>query len=213
MAPSKEPKYLEYITDIKQSGVHLLEVINEILDISKVESGTVALNQNMVEFGDIIETCHRLVTPRAQDKNLLLAIETVGEIPVIRGDRRRIIQLLLNLLSNAVKFTGDGGRIVSRIRQAENGDLELSVSDTGVGIASENLEKAMKPFFQVGGTLSRPHEGTGLGLTLCKMFAELHGGSLVIVSEIGKGTVVTASFPAELAQDKDNVLLSQAADG
>jgi signal transduction histidine kinase len=211
--PVREPKYLEYVSDIKQSGVHLLEVINDILDISKIESGTVVLDRNIVAFGDVIETCHRLVAPRAQDKKLLLAIEIIDEIPVILGDRRRIIQLLLNLLSNAINFTADGGRIVTRIVRVETGDVELSVSDTGVGISAENLKKAVEPFFQVDGTLARPHEGTGLGLTLCKLFAELHGGSLTIDSELGKGTTVSARFPADLVQDKKTVQLSRAAGG
>ena len=211
--PIREPKYLEYISDIKHSGVHLLDVINDILDISKVESGTVVLDQDLVELGEVIKTCHRLVTPRVQNKNLLLATKIVDDIPIILGDRRRITQLVLNLLSNVIKFTAGDGRIVTRVRCADTGDVELSVCDSGIGIRAKNLAKAVEPFFQVDGTLARPHEGTGLGLTLCKMFAELHGGDLNIESEFGRGTTVTARFPANIVQDGKNAVAAQLADG
>ena len=211
--PISEPKYVEYISDIKRSGVHLLDVINDILDISKVESGTVVLDQDLVEIGEIIQTCHRLVTPRVQEKSLLLATEITEGVPVFLGDRRRITQLLLNLLSNAIKFTADGGHIVTCVTCGDAGEVELSVRDSGIGIRAENLARAVEPFFQVDGTLARPHEGTGLGLTLCKMFAELHGGSLEIASEFGAGTTVTARFPANIVQDVKTIAERQVAEG
>ncbi|MBR46190.1 MAG: hypothetical protein CMM31_06880 [Rhodospirillaceae bacterium] len=198
--PIKEPKYLEYVTDIKQSGMHLLEVINDILDFSKVESGTFVLDRNPVDLREVVDSSLRIVMPRAEEKNLTLDVETSLETPVILGDRRRIVQLSLNLLSNAIKFTPEGGRIVTRTRRNQIGDIELSVSDTGIGILQINPEKIVDPFFQVDGTLARRHEGTGLGLTLCKMFVELHGGSLKECSELGRGTGAIARFPAELAQ-------------
>ena len=202
-------KYLEYIADIRQSSIHLLDVINDILDISKVESGTVVLEQASVDLGEIIETCHRLVMPRAEAKNLDLTIEIADTIPAIRGDRRRIIQLLLNLLANAIKFTEDGGNIVSRVVHMPSGEVAMSVCDSGIGISAENIENAVEPFFQVDSSLARPHEGTGLGLTLSKMFAELHGGRLEITSEIGLGTTVTVRFPANLVLCEESEPFSQ----
>jgi signal transduction histidine kinase len=207
--PVRVPKYLEYIADIRQSGVHLLDVINDILDISKVESGTVVLEQASVDLGQIIETCHRLVMLRAEAKSLDLTIEIADTIPAIRGDRRRIIQLLLNLLANAIKFTEDGGNIVSWVVHMPSGEVAISVCDSGIGISAENIENAVEPFFQVDSSLARPHEGTGLGLTLSKMFAELHGGRLEITSEIGLGTTVTVRFPANLVLCEESEPFSQ----
>ncbi|MDP6426774.1 MAG: ATP-binding protein [Rhodospirillales bacterium] len=211
--PVTVPKYLEYITDIKQSGVHLLEVINDMLDISKVESGTFILDRKPVDLSEVVETSLRLVAPRAEQKNLHLSVKTVEDMPVMLGDRRRIVQLVLNLLSNAIKFTPDGGSIETRIERTEAGDVKLSVSDTGIGVEAKHLNNIVDPFFQADGTLARRHEGTGLGLTLCKMFVELHGGSLNVASEYGEGTVITARFPAEIMQDAKDAKLPSAADG
>jgi signal transduction histidine kinase len=211
--PVTVPKYLEYITDIKQSGVHLLEVINDMLDISKIESGTVTLDRKPVDLSEVVETSLRLVAPRAEQKNLHLSVKTVEDMPVMLGDRRRIVQLVLNLLSNAIKFTPDGGSIETRIERTEAGDVELSVSDTGIGVEAKHLNNIVDPFFQADGTLARRHEGTGLGLTLCKMFVELHGGSLNVASELGEGTVITTRFPAEIMQDAKDADLPSAADG
>ncbi len=199
--PIREPKYLEYVIDIKQSGMHLLEVISDILDFSKVESGTFVLDRNPVDLNEVVEASLRLVTPRAEEKNLRLSVNIAPDTPIILGDRRRIVQLVLNLLSNAIKFTLDGGQIETRAERNRVGDVELSVRDSGIGISAAHLEKIVDPFFQVDGTLARRHEGTGLGLTLCRMFAELHGGTLKISSEVGTGTVVTVRFPAELVQE------------
>ena len=211
--PVKVPKYLEYVSDIKQSGEHLLQVINDILDISKVESGTVVLDRDSVELAEVVETSIRLVTPRAEQKHLKLVTETAGDVPAVRVDRRRMVQLMLNLLSNAIKFTPDGGRIRARIARTDAGEVELSVSDTGIGIKARYVDKIAESFFQVDGTLARRHEGTGLGLTLCKMFAELHGGNLIIASKFGEGTTVTARLPAEIAEHAGAAALPSAADG
>ena len=116
--PVTVPKYLEYASDIKQSGEHLLQVINDILDISKVESGTVVLDSVAVDLGEVVETSLRLVAPRAEQKHLKLTAEIAGEVPIVLGDRLRMVQLLLNLLSNAIKFTPDGGRISRRVSHA-----------------------------------------------------------------------------------------------
>jgi PAS domain S-box-containing protein len=200
--PIPEPKYVEYIVDIKQSGLHLLEVINDILDYAKIESGTFSLDRNPVDLNEAVESSLRILTARIDEKNLQLAVDIASDIPVIMGDRRRIVQLALNLLSNAIKFTPEGGRIEVRVARNMVGDIEFSVSDTGIGISQENLTHIADPFFQVDGTLARRHEGTGLGLTLCKMFVEMHGGSLRVHSVVGEGTMVTARFPAELAHEE-----------
>jgi len=129
------------------------------------------------------------------------------------GDRRRIVPLLLNLLSNAIKFTPEDGSINIRIMRTDRGGIEVSVRDTGIGIQAHYVDKIADPFFQVDGTLARRHEGTGLGLTLCKMLVELHGGSLIVASEFGEGTIVTARFPANVVLEEPAAILASAADG
>ena len=197
LGPVGTSRYREYADDIRQSGRHLLEVINDILDIAKVEAGKVELDDDEVEISEIVETCYRLVTPHANEKHLKLARDIEPNVPRVAGDRRRLTQVLLNLLSNAVKFTPAGGGITTAARVLPDGRLTINVTDTGIGIPAADLERILEPFFQSDAALSRRYEGTGLGLALCKAFIKLHGGEIKIESEPKVGSTVSMLLPKE----------------
>jgi len=189
-------RYRGYAGDINQSGRHLLELINDILDISKAEAGKLELQDDLVALEEVVARATAMVVPRAEEAGVRLAA-TLPEAPVrLRGDRRRLLQMLLNLLSNAVKFTPAGGRVTVSARVGEAG-LELLVDDSGIGIAAQDLQRVQEPFIQLGSALTRQREGTGLGLPLAKRLAELHGGRLEIESEPGRGTRVRVLLPAD----------------
>jgi signal transduction histidine kinase len=193
--PIGNDRYRSYIRDIHSSGQHLLGVVNDILDISKIEVGEFELQEDEIDVGDIIESTVRVVHERAARAGLNLTSEVTPSLPQLRGDARRVRQILLNLLSNSVKFTSSGGAVSVQAGRADDGGLTVSVSDTGIGIAPEDMDKAMMPFGQVDGRLNRKYEGTGLGLPLAKSLTELHDGRLTIRSAVGKGTTVTLAFP------------------
>ncbi|QQP91454.1 PAS domain-containing protein [Skermanella sp. TT6] len=184
-----------YTRDIHDSGQHLLQIINNVLDMSKVEAGQYQLFETAVDIGEVARTALSIVGGQARDRGLSLETRMAADLPVVMADERTLRQVLLNLLSNAVKFTHPGGRItLSGGRNAE-GDIEVHVGDTGIGIPPEALDLVMEPFQQANGSFSREYEGTGLGLTISKNFIELHGGRLTIASEVGVGTVVTVLLP------------------
>ena len=188
-------RYRGYAADIFKSGSHLLELINEILDLSKLEAGQVELSEEEIDLAGAIEACLHLVEAQAQKAKIQLSTTLDPEVRVIRADDRRMRQILINLLSNAVKFTPDGGKIrVASFRKG--GGLAIAVSDTGIGIAAEDMSKVMKTFGQVESKISRKHEGTGLGLPLAKHLVELHGGTLTIDSKVDVGTTVTVMLPS-----------------
>jgi signal transduction histidine kinase len=193
--PLGHDKYRSYIRDIHTSGLHLLGVVNDILDISKIEVGEFELQEDQVDIAETIDTTLRIVNERANRAGVTVSAELSGTLPMLRGDARRVRQILLNLLSNSVKFTAAGGRVVVRAAQTPEGGLVVSVADSGIGIAPEDMEKAMTPFGQVDGKLNRKYEGTGLGLPLAKSLTELHGGRFLLTSTVGKGTTVTLEFP------------------
>jgi PAS domain S-box-containing protein len=189
--------YRDYARDIRLSGAHLLEVINDILDLAKVEAGKVELQEQSIDVGKVTEATVRLVRERASGRNIDVSIRLPDNLPRLWGDERKIKQILINLLSNAVKFTPEGGSVtVSADRSTADG-IQIAVSDTGIGIPREALETVLQPFGQVDSALSRKHAGTGLGLPLTKSLVELHGGRLDLESELGKGTTVTVRFPPE----------------
>ncbi len=192
-------KYREYAADIHSSGVHLLEVINDILDIAKIEAGKHELYEQQVDLKQIVAACVRLMQERAGSGGVELQVEANDGTDniVLWADMRACKQMLINLLSNAVKFTEAGGRVTVGRRVGPSGDLLLTVADTGIGIAPENIRKVVEPFFQIDGSLARKYEGTGLGLPLVKAFAEMHAGSVDIESELGAGTIVTIRLPAK----------------
>jgi signal transduction histidine kinase len=194
--PIGNDRYRSYIRDINASGQHLLGVVNDILDISKIEVGEFELQEDEVDIAEIVEMSMRVVDERASRAGVILKSEIAPSLPSLRGDARRVRQILLNLLSNSVKFTASGGAVSVHAGRAADGGLTVSVIDTGIGIAPEDMEKAMMPFGQVDGRLNRKYEGTGLGLPLAKSLTELHDGRFTVRSAIGKGTTVTLDFPA-----------------
>lgn len=196
MGPLGNEHYREYLTDILASGRHLLSLINDILDLSKIEAGHLELNEGTIDVLKAIDGCIRLVKPRADDNKLILSVHCSAAEPNFFGDERKFRQIVTNLLSNAVKFTPEGGSVTVEIRDSPEGDLVIAVADTGIGIPPEALPKVCQAFVQVDAGHSRKYEGTGLGLALCKALTEAHGGTLFIESAVGVGTKVSLTFPA-----------------
>lgn len=202
IGPLGSEQYVDYAKDVRESGQHLLEVINDILDLSKIEAGQSKAGEEEVDLRDAIEACARMVGDQARDANVTLSIELTPVVPHIRANARMVRQIILNLLTNAVKFTDDGGVVTLRVtRSEESGDLLLRVEDTGVGIPLEAQERILRPFEQVE-KAGRPRgSGTGLGLPMAKSLTELHGGNLDLQSQPGVGTVVTIRLPADRVYD------------
>jgi two-component system cell cycle sensor histidine kinase PleC len=186
-------KYQEYCHDILNSGHYLLEVINDILDMSKIEAGRMKLDLETLDLSKTLAESLRVVSGRAQDKHLVLDAKIETDIPVV-ADRRAVKQILINLLSNAVKFTPDGGKVVVRSRVLHD-RIVLMIADTGIGIAPQSLRRLGKPFEQVEGQLTKTYQGSGLGLAIAKSLTTLHGGSMRLRSKLGTGTVVCVALP------------------
>ncbi|HEX6979179.1 MAG TPA: ATP-binding protein [Alphaproteobacteria bacterium] len=191
------PKYREYGVDIHRSGQHLLDLINDILDLSKIEHGRLKLHEAPADLGEIVRSSVRLLGTRASEGGVHVLTEIAPDLPTVRVDELRLKQALLNLLSNAVKFTPAGGRVTISARLVPTGDIEIRVEDTGIGMSPEDIPIALEPFRQIDGRLNRRYEGTGLGLPLAKALVELHGGQLVVESEPGRGTTVSFRLPRE----------------
>jgi len=187
--------YLDYAGHIKISGEHLLSLINDILDVSAIEAGKFEMREEEIDIEAVVDSCLRLVNERAKKNSIRINCDIAQNLPHMYADERRIKQVLINLLSNSVKFTPRGGDVTVSANLDGRGGLILAVKDTGIGIAKEDIPKVLSPFGQVDSSLSRQYEGTGLGLHLSRTFVELHGGKLVIESEIGKGAEVSAHFP------------------
>jgi signal transduction histidine kinase len=194
--PIGSARYREYAHDVKDSGSHLLSLINDILDFSKVDAGHLQLDEEPVDLGRVIEESLRMVQQQATHQGVGLRSEIAAGLPRLRADHRRIRQVLLNLLSNATKFTPPGGHILISVEMTTSA-LVVKVADTGIGIKTEDIPKAMERFGQIDSDLNRKYQGTGLGLPLSKRLVELHGGTLTLESEIGVGTTVTAFFPTD----------------
>ena len=196
------PKYREYARDIERSGHHLLAVINDILDISKVESGTFSLNEEIFDLGQVLKSCQQIIagTIAGQPKEAVCSI--AEDLPPIFADPRLIRQIGLNLLSNAVKFTAPDGHISLRAFLNEDGQPIIEVKDDGIGIDPKLIPELTKPFYQVEETLARSHSGAGLGLALVASHVEMHDGSLRIESSPGQGTVATVTLPASRTRNK-----------
>ena len=190
-------KYHEYCRDIRDSGNYLLEVINDILDMSKIEAGRTRLDPEDVELSDILADAIRVVSGPAREKRLDLKLEIAPAIR-LRADRRALKQIAINLLSNAVKFTPEGGRVTVRGR-AINGAVTIAIEDTGIGIPKEALKNLGRPFEQVESQLTKSHKGSGLGLAIAKSLVDLHGGTIRIRSTQGVGTIVLVRLPAARA--------------
>jgi signal transduction histidine kinase len=188
-------KQREYVSDITESGRHLLSLINDILDLSKVEAGHMELEVSDVDLPSLIENALTLIRERAARREITLERAVDARVGAVRGDERKLKQVLLNLLSNAVKFTPEGGRIRVAAAPAD-GVVEVAVRDTGVGIAPEEQEAVFEEFRQVGSSAAK-QEGTGLGLALCRRFIELHGGTIRVQSALGEGSTFTFSIPLD----------------
>jgi len=188
------PKQEEYLGDILASGRHLLSLINDILDLAKIEAGRMELELEDFDVAQAIDNAVVLVRERATRKGLTLDTRLDHRLGSLRGDQRKVKQVLLNLLSNAVKFTPEGGRIEVRAQRLE-GEVEVSVTDTGIGIAPDDLETVFEEFRQVGTDYAKKHEGTGLGLTLSRKFVELHGGRIWVKSQPGQGSTFAFTLP------------------
>jgi signal transduction histidine kinase len=192
--PLSDARYADYARDIRDSGLHLLTLINDVLDIAKVEFGKVELLEETVDIADVVESCLRLVRERALTAGVQLDQTLAPTLPYLMGDARRLKQILLNLLSNSVKFTPAGGRVTVGASHDADG-FRVTVEDTGIGIAAADLETALRPFGQIDSRLARKYQGTGLGLPLARSMAELHGGRLELRSAPGEGTTATLWLP------------------
>jgi two-component system cell cycle sensor histidine kinase PleC len=189
-------RYVEYASHIHRSGLHLLEIINDILDLSKIEAGRFELKEEKVELGEVVRASLLLVTDRAEEAGVSIDATVPSPSPVIRGDKRAIKQVLLNLLSNAVKFTPIGGSVHVDICHDETGGITLIVKDTGIGMSPAEIPKAMLPFGQIGDVHTRRRPGTGLGLPIVRSLIEMHEGRFQLASEVGVGTLAQISLPA-----------------
>lgn len=190
-------RYEEYIHNIHESGLHLLELVNDVLDLSKIEAGALELSEGPVNISEVAESSIRLIRPRAENAMVKIKVDIAEDIPDLHGDGRRIKQILLNLLSNAVKFTPKNGEVTLDAFHVNGGSLNIIVSDNGTGMTEEDIPKALAEFGQVDDATVKDHEGTGLGLPLVKYLVEMHDGTLDLQSEKGRGTTVTVEFPAE----------------
>lgn len=195
--PLGHENYKGYATDVHSAGEHLLQVINDILDVAKIEAGQMKLAEQNVNLMNVISTCFRMLSVRADQASVVLVHQIDANLPCIYADETRIKQILVNLISNAVKFTGTGGQITVKASLNQDGGVVIKVEDNGIGISEEDIPMVLSRFGQVQTTYARSNEGTGLGLTLVQLIADLHGGIFTLESELGKGTTCTVSFPAK----------------
>lgn len=188
-------KTVDYAANIAQAGRHLLNIINDILDISKIESGSFTLHLEECSIGELIESCITLIEPRLMEKKQTLERHIAADLPQLLVDSRRLKQVLINLLSNAQKFTPEGGRVLIMATRAADKGLTIAVADSGIGMTPEQIQQALRPFGQVQSSYSRNHEGTGLGLPIAKALVRQHGGEFHISSEPNVGTSILFTLP------------------
>ncbi|MEM0986186.1 MAG: ATP-binding protein [Pseudomonadota bacterium] len=192
--PLGDDRYNSYAGDILTAGRHLLDLINDILDMSKIEAGKMTVNLQPIDPVDPVDAAVRMVRPKADEKAIVLSLDAEEDLPNVDADHRAMRQMVLNLVSNAIKFTPEKGRVHVSVRTRED-QICIAVTDTGMGISKEDLQRLGKPFEQAKQGSDSPQKGTGLGLALTKSFAELHGGRLAMASELGKGTRVSIYLP------------------
>ncbi len=193
----KDPKASEYATHIGKSGRRLLEVVSDILDISKIESGTFVLNRAPCDIGEIVDAAVEVMQAPIAEKGQVLDVRVPRDLPMLSVDFKRIKQILVNLLSNANKFTPERGRIILVAKKLPNGGATVAIADTGVGMSPDQITVAMRSFGQVQGHLSRTQEGTGLGLPIARGLAQQHGGDIHLESQPGAGTTVFLNLPPD----------------
>jgi signal transduction histidine kinase len=207
LGPVGQPKYKEFAGDILFSGRHLLHIINHVLDIAKLQWGRMEIERRPTDLGDVVAEAVRIARAQAQTADVALHTDLAAAVPRIDGDHIRLRQVLLNLLSNAIKFTPAGGRINVALMRL-GGTVEITVSDNGIGMNPADIPKALEPFQQVDSSIARKYGGTGLGLPLCKLFVELHGGGFAIESALGQGTIVTVTLPVSKDADRPLALVA-----
>jgi signal transduction histidine kinase len=208
--PPNSVKYKEYINDIHNSGMHLMELINDILDLSKAEAGAIEGVERLTDAVEIVDACVKLMGPKAERAFVKLAVDYPPDLPYLWMDPKHLRQILLNLMSNAVKFTPEGGSVTIGIIYDATG-LHIAVRDTGIGMRPEDVPKAMAPFGQIDSSLARKYQGTGLGLPLTKRLTEFYGGVLNIDTALDNGTTVTVHFMPERLRWNDGAAASKAA--
>jgi PAS domain S-box-containing protein len=194
LGPLGAENYVEYASDIHLSGEHLLALVNDILDISAIEAGKRKMEKEEINLAELIPDCIRRMDMQAREKRIDVLLDVPGDLPALQADARSLTQIFYNVISNAIKYTNNGGTVFVTAARMD-GDFVVSVEDTGIGIAEENLVMVTEPFSQVDGDAFKAQEGTGLGLSIVKSLVEAHGGKLNIQSELGKGTIVTVTLP------------------
>ncbi|MFM8747350.1 MAG: sensor histidine kinase [Aestuariivirga sp.] len=197
-SPDKVHQYTGYI---KQAAEHLLELINSILDISKVQAGKLSVTREPVDIGPILTSCLLILGAKAREKEIAMTSSVAEAMPPLLGDALRLKQILINLVGNAVKFTPAHGQVDITVTQESAGFALLTVADTGIGMSPDEVQTALRPFGQVETGFNRRHEGTGLGLPIALALAKLHGGDLRIDSQKGRGTRVSVKFPLATGED------------
>jgi two-component system cell cycle sensor histidine kinase PleC len=193
--PLGSEKYADYVGDIHKSGLHLLAVINDILDLAKAESGKLTLDERETDLVACLNDCVRMCRVRADARSVDLVARIPRQPVMAMVDERLVAQIVINLLSNAIKFTSGGGHVRIGLSADPHDGILVEIHDTGIGIAPEDIERVMRPFEQVDATFTRAHDGTGLGLPLAKKLVELHGGTLSIESTLGRGTIASVRLP------------------
>jgi signal transduction histidine kinase len=202
LGPVGMPRYVEYANDIARSSQHLLGIISDVLDISKIEAGRIQLHEEAIVLAHLMRECAEMLDASASRDSVSLVVEAPANLPSLVGDPTKIKQILLNLVSNAVKFSRPGGQVRVSAGLEESGWCRILVSDSGIGIAAEDIKRVLEPFGQVDNALNRRRGGTGLGLPIAKALVELHNGTLRVDSTVGTGTTVTLRFPPERLLDE-----------
>ncbi len=203
--PMSSPKYMDYACNIHESGTHLLQLINDTLDLSAIEAGKLALHEERVDLADVSAAASRLITPRAESGRVTLESEIAPDLPYLFADELRVKQILINLLSNAVKFTPEGGLVTLSITSDETAGFVIKIKDTGIGMDKAGISISMEVFGHVTNAFSKGHEGTGLGLPLTQKLVQAHDGTMEIASALGVGTTVTVTFPQVRAVQRQSL--------
>jgi two-component system cell cycle sensor histidine kinase PleC len=198
LGPMNHPDYKGYSEDIYSSADHLLSLINDILDMSKVEAGHMTLSVGHLDVYTVCNNVVRMLQNQAQQKKITLKLAKNVLPSMISGDKNKVQQMLVNLVGNAIKFTPEGGKVTVSLAENHSQELVVAVRDTGVGIKRENLDKVLLPFEQIDNSESGKHKGTGLGLPLTKSLIEMHDGRLKIDSVFGQGTTISLVFPKKI---------------
>jgi len=203
LGPLENPKHREYLSIIRDGGEHLLQLINDILDLSRIEAGKLELDESVVDLHSVFADSIRLVAERAGSSGIYIDNHIPRDLPKLWADERQLRQVLINLLSNAIKFTDAGGRIDATARITEDGGTEIRVSDNGVGIDAEHLQMVQQPFVQVADAMTRKHKGSGLGLAIVQSIVNLHGGKFTLESTLGEGTTAVIYLPESRVRPAD----------